>query len=173
MKHFLLTAAIFLFSILSSFAQEEPAFHYKNNIEVKHISLGLSNSSTSFGSTLLYRRFISPKFALQSEFSYSVVRFKYDFGDGNVFNSFNVGIGAAYFFKPDQSGFYLTSMLSKSNLFRINSNDNLSELMAKIGLGYRANIGKRFYLSGEMNANYNFDTKRFNLSPTFGVGIKF
>jgi Outer membrane protein beta-barrel domain len=174
MKHvFVLAAALFI-CLQSITAQEAVGFKYKNEIELRSVGFGISNSGFNLNASLLYRRFLSEKFALQSEFGFNVSDLFTNYGglSSYRFNQFNMGLGAAYFVNKSHNGLYFTTMLTYSAAPATSRYGFNSYWAGRVGVGYRIGIGKHFYVSPELNTVF-YGNHRISSQAAFSVGVKF
>lgn len=149
-------------------------FRFKKEIEFSPIVQFSKSSSGSFynaGGIATFRYFVLPRLAVYGQFGAGISDLKYSDVRLNGF-SYTYGAGVNYFFKPNQSGFYLNGGIG---LGRIQTNNLQMDdtWYGKAGLGYRFKLSDRTYLSLEQNVRFNMGERRAFLEPRIGIGIKF
>lgn len=174
MKHVFVIAAALFICIQSISAQDNVGFKYKNEIELKGFGFYISNSGFNVRSSVLYRRFLSNKFALQTEIGLDGrdVFSKKSSTTNYNYNHYILGLGAVYFLNENHNGLYLTSMLTYTSIWAKEGLNSDGYLTGKIGAGYRIGIGKSFYISPEFNlVSRNF--RSLSSETSFNLGVKF
>lgn len=147
----------------------------KNEIELSKFSLGFSKDFGLIqgGIGITYRRMLSNHFALQAKATQTYINLAGS-EEGTRYLSGSLGLGATYFFKPTREGFFISAGLQRNYLFDLTNSQNLRKSYSiTSSLGYRADLGKNFYLMGGLDVNYNLTYKSVELKPSIGVGIRF
>lgn len=174
MKHVIVLAAALLISLQGLMAQETVGFKYKNEIELRSAGFGISEYGFNLNASGLYRRFLSEKFALQSEFGLNSNAFFKQLRalPINSYNKYSFGLGATYFFNSSHNGLYLTTILTYHTIIpKTNYNPN-SYWTGRVGAGYRISVGKYFYVAPEMNLLF-YGQKSVSSEASLSVGLKF
>ena len=147
----------------------------KNEIELSKFSFGVSKDFGLIqgGIGITYRRMLSNHFALQAKATQTYINLSGGEG-GSRYLSGSLGLGAVYFFKPTREGLFVSPGLERGYLFDLTNSQNLRKSYSiSTSLGFRADLGKNFYLLGGLDVNYNLTYKSVELKPNIGVGIRF
>jgi hypothetical protein len=174
MKHVFVIAAALFICVQSISAQDNVGFKYKNEIELRSAGFVISEYGFNLKASGLYRRFLSEKFALQSEFGLNSNAFFKQLRalPINSYNRYNFGLGTSYFLNSSHNGLYFTAMLTYHAIIPTANYNPNHYWSGRVGAGYRISVGKYFYVAPEMNLLL-YGQKRVNSEASLSVGLKF